>query len=74
MNWRKPRLADDEQEQLEQELYTLNNADEIKRNLSGAYYLMQESEAAALSQLREAGHQLSATEKFNPAIAELSND
>jgi len=67
----KAALADDEQEQLEQELYTLNNADDIKRNLSGAHYLMQEGETAALLQLREAGHQLSATEKFNPAIAEL---
>jgi DNA repair protein RecN (Recombination protein N) len=67
----KAALADDEQEQLEQELYTLNNADDIKRNLSGAHYLMQEGETAALIQLREAGHQLSATEKFNPAIGEL---
>ena len=32
---------------------------------------MQEDETAALIQLREAGHQLLATEKFNPAIAEL---
>jgi DNA repair protein RecN (Recombination protein N) len=67
----KAALADDEQEQLEQELYTLNNADDIKRNLLGAYYLMHEGETSALLQLREAGHQLSATEKFNPAIAEL---
>jgi DNA repair protein RecN (Recombination protein N) len=34
--------------------YTLNNAEEIKRNLFGAYYLMQEGEAAAIIQLREA--------------------
>ncbi|GAB3908191.1 DNA repair protein RecN [Mucilaginibacter boryungensis] len=67
----KAALAEDEQEQLEQELYTLNNADDIKRNLTGAYYLMQDSETAALMQLREAGQQLSATEKFNPAIGEL---
>jgi DNA repair protein RecN (Recombination protein N) len=67
----KAALSDDEQEPLEQELYTLNNADEIKRNLSGAHYLMQEGETAALIQLREAGHQLAITEKFNPAIAEL---
>ncbi|QKJ29471.1 DNA repair protein RecN [Mucilaginibacter mali] len=67
----KATLADEEQEQLEQELYTLNNADEIKRNLLGAHYLMQEGETSALIQLREAGHQLSSTEKFNPAIGEL---
>ena len=60
-----------EQELLEQELYTLNNAEEIKRNLSGANYLMQEGETAAIIQLREAGHQLLSLEKFNPFIAEL---
>ena len=67
----KAKLADDEQEKLEHELYTLNNAEEIKRNLLGAFYLMQDGETAALLQLREAGHHLSTLEKFNPEIAEL---
>jgi len=67
----KASLAADEQEQLEQELYALNNAGEIKRNLLGAHYLIYEGETAALIQLREAGHQLSSTEKFNSAIGEL---
>jgi DNA repair protein RecN (Recombination protein N) len=67
----KAGLAEDEQEKLEQELYTLNNAEEIKRNLLGAYYLMQEGETSALLQLREAGHHLSTLENFNPSIAEL---
>jgi len=67
----KANLIEDEQEKLEQELYTLNNAEEIKRNLSGAYYLMQDGETAALLQLREAGHHLSTLEKFNPQIVEL---
>ncbi|MBV8391184.1 MAG: DNA repair protein RecN [Mucilaginibacter sp.] len=67
----KAVLIDDEQEKLEQELYTLNNAEEIKRNLLGAYYLMQDGETAALLQLREAAHHLSTLEKFNPQIAEL---
>jgi DNA repair protein RecN (Recombination protein N) len=67
----KAGLAADEQEQLEQELYALNNAEEIKRNLTGATYLMQDSEAAALIQLREANQQLSALTKFNPQIEEL---
>jgi len=65
------KLAEDEQELLEQELYTLNNAEEIKRNLLGAYYLMNEGETSAIIQLREAGHQLSSLEKFNPEISEL---
>src|ERR1700743_199831 len=67
----KAALAGDEQEKLEQELYTLNNAEEIKRNLLGATYLMQEGETSALIQLREATHHLSSLEKFNPAIEEL---
>src|SRR6202012_4602331 len=67
----KAGLAADEQERLEQELYALTNAEEIKRNLLGAHYLMNEGETSALIQLREAGHQLSSLEKFNPAITEL---
>jgi len=67
----KANLVADEQEPLEQELYTLNNAGEIKRNLSGAYNLMFDGEISAIMQLREAAHQLSAIEKFNPDTAEL---
>ncbi|MDN3581067.1 DNA repair protein RecN [Mucilaginibacter flavus] len=67
----KVSLIADEQEPLERELYALNNAEEIKRHLYGAYYLVQESETAALSQLREAGQQLAALEKFDPQIEEL---
>ena len=48
----KAGLAADEQEQHEQQLYALNNSEEIKRNLLSANYLVQESEAAALVQLR----------------------
>ncbi len=55
----KAALSADEQEKLEQELYTLNNAEEIKRNLLGACYLIQEGESSALLQLREATHHLS---------------
>jgi DNA repair protein RecN (Recombination protein N) len=67
----KAGLAADEQEALEQELYTLNNAEEIKRNLLGALNLMHDGETAAIIQLREAGHQLSSLERFNPKIADL---
>ncbi|MEO6520791.1 MAG: DNA repair protein RecN [Mucilaginibacter sp.] len=68
----KASLTADEQEKLEQELYALNNAGDIKRNLAGAYYLMDQGETSALLQLREAAHQLSALEKFNPFIEELN--
>ncbi|RZA02328.1 MAG: DNA repair protein RecN [Sphingobacteriaceae bacterium] len=64
-------LDAEEQEKLEQELAVLNNAEEIKRNLLSANYLMQDSEVAVLAQLREAGQQLGGIEKFNPQIEEL---
>ncbi|GAB2986152.1 DNA repair protein RecN [Mucilaginibacter puniceus] len=67
----KANLDADEQEKLEQELAVLNNAEEIKRNLLGAHYLMQEGETSAILLLREGLHQLSAIEKFNPQIEEL---
>lgn len=67
----KAALHPDEQELLEKELYALNNAEEIKRNLFGAYYLIQESEASALTQLKEAGQQLGHLEKFDTLIEEL---
>lgn len=67
----KANLSAGEQGLLEQELYSLNNASEIKRNLSGANYLMQDAETAAITQLREAGHHLLTLEKFNPAVIEL---
>ncbi len=67
----KAGLQPDEQAELEQELYTLNNAEEIKRNLTGALYLIQDGEAAVTLQLKEAYQQLSALERYNPAIAEL---
>lgn len=67
----KAAIASDEQELLEKELATLNNAEEIKRNLSGAYFLMQDGEASAVIQLRDASQQLSAIEQFNPAVEDL---
>ncbi|TSD64114.1 DNA repair protein RecN [Inquilinus sp. KBS0705] len=67
----KAGIAPDEQDLLEKELYTLNNAEEIKRNLLGAHYLMHEGETSAIIQLREAGQQLSTIEKYNPEVEEL---
>lgn len=67
----KAAIAADEQEGLEKELATLANAEEIKRNLSGAHYLMHEGETSAIIQLREAGQQLSTIEQYNPGVEEL---
>lgn len=68
----KAVLIDDEQEKLEQELYALNNAGEIKRNLLSANYALQESESSALNQFKESLQLLSALEKFNPKATELN--
>ncbi|MFA6248636.1 MAG: DNA repair protein RecN [Mucilaginibacter sp.] len=67
----KAGIAADEQEGLEKELATLTNAEEIKRNLLGAHYLMHEGETSAIIQLREAGQQLSTIEQYNPGVEEL---
>nr|WP_294947242.1 DNA repair protein RecN [uncultured Mucilaginibacter sp.] len=67
----KAGIAADEQELLEKELYALNNAEEIKRNLLGAHFLMHEGETSAITHLREAGQQLSVVEKYNNEVEEL---
>jgi DNA repair protein RecN (Recombination protein N) len=67
----KAAIAADEQDSLEKELATLNNAEEIKRNLLGAHYLMHEGETSAIIQLREAGQQLSTIEQYNPDVEDL---
>ncbi|RWY49447.1 DNA repair protein RecN [Mucilaginibacter gilvus] len=67
----KAGIAADEQESLERELYSLNNAEEIKRNLNGAHFLMHEGETSAIIQLREAGQQLSVVEKYDSEVEEL---
>lgn len=60
-----------EQEELELELEKLTHAETIKRNLLTATNLLSENEASALTQLKEAGLQLSGVEKFDPAIVAL---
>ena len=65
-------LQPDEQETLEAELQTLNNAESIKRSLVTSYQLLSDDEASALPMLKEAVSQLQAVDKFNPAYAELT--
>ncbi|QXV65530.1 DNA repair protein RecN [Mucilaginibacter sp. 21P] len=68
----KAGLAADEQEGLEKELATLNNAEEIKRNLLGAHYLMHEGETSAIIQLRESSQQLGGIERYNTEVEALN--
>ena len=68
----KVALVDGEQETLEQELKVLEHAEEIKRSLLSANYLISESEQAALSQLKEALTSLQGTEKYSEAISGIA--
>src|SRR3546814_7460215 len=66
------RLQPGEQDILEQELLRLTHAEEIKRSVSGIVYLLEDGEAAVADQLKEAGRQLGALEKYSSDIAELN--
>ncbi|RXF69287.1 DNA repair protein RecN [Arcticibacter tournemirensis] len=65
-------LINDEQEILEQELTALSHAEEIKRNLIAATYLLNDNEQAAAVQLKESLSQLQHIERFFPSVKELS--
>ncbi len=65
-------LTEDEQVQLEQELDVLTHAEEIKRSLLAATSLLSESDAAAITQLKEASLKLENAEKYNPEIKALT--
>lgn len=65
-------LVTGEQEQLEQELKVLEHAEEIKRSLLAANYLLSESEKSALSQLKEAGVVLQTLEKYSDEIGSIA--
>jgi DNA repair protein RecN (Recombination protein N) len=59
-------LKADEQEVLESELQTLNNAESIKRSLINAYNLLSEQEVSVLPMLKEAISQVQSIEKYKP--------
>jgi DNA repair protein RecN (Recombination protein N) len=65
-------LVEGEQEQLENELSVLTHAEEIKRNLTGATYILNENERSVMVQLKECLQQLQQAGKFNPEATELS--
>ncbi|MFD2160905.1 DNA repair protein RecN [Paradesertivirga mongoliensis] len=62
----KVNLIEGEQEKLEHELQTLSHAEEIKRNLLGASYLLSESEQAVIARLRESLTQVQQAGKYLP--------
>jgi DNA repair protein RecN (Recombination protein N) len=66
------QLKSGEQEKLESELETLENAETIKLGLSKSAYALDGGEVNLLSALAEIKNTLSQLAKFNPLIAQLS--
>ncbi|MGB4774341.1 MAG: DNA repair protein RecN [Daejeonella sp.] len=67
----KANISEYEQKDLEQELDLLTHAEEIKRNLINANYLLNNHDLAAITQLKEATQNLSQAEKYNPQLSDL---
>ncbi|WP_207535550.1 DNA repair protein RecN [Desertivirga arenae] len=65
-------LAEDEQDGLEQELNSLTHAEEIKKNLLAASFVLSEDERSVLLNLKEALNQLQQIEKFLPDAGSLT--
>ena len=68
----KTGLREGEQEELENELETLNHSEEIKYNLSNASYLLNNEESSVISQVREAGDNLRKIVDFYAKVKEIS--
>jgi len=64
-------LVEDEQLGLENELSTLNNAEEIKSKLASAFRHLSEDEQSVMSQLETLGIVLNQVKKFAPSLAPL---
>ena len=67
----KAGLQVNEQEDLEQELKSLTHAEEIKRNLSAALFLLSNGEQTSIAQLKEAVQLSQAIEKYATGIQPL---
>lgn len=67
----KAGLRIDEQRKLEEELETLNHAEEIKTNLTHASYLLSEDDNALLVKLKEIHSLIQKITPFLPAAGEL---
>ena len=67
----KARLAKDEQQELEEELETLNHAEEIKTNLTHSSFLLSEDDNALLVRLKEIHSLLQKIVLYMPAAGEI---
>lgn len=69
----KANLKEDEQQQLEEELATLEHAEEIKLRLNESLQLLSESELSISGQLAQVKQALTAVSKFSGKISDLRN-
>lgn len=67
----KAELLPDEQEKLETEIQRLNNAEGIKRTLSGGYQHLSEDEQSVISQLESISIALNSVSKFDERLKSL---
>jgi len=67
----KMNLKEGEQEELENELETLNHTEEIKYNLSNAHHLLSNEENSILVQLREAADSVKKIVEFYPKVKDV---
>lgn len=66
------QLQATEQEQLEQELKILSHAEEIKRSLASAMFLLNDGEQASLHQVKEALSLVQSLEKFSEDLQTIA--
>ncbi len=67
----KAELTQGEQERIETEQQTLQNAETIKRNLSAAFRAISEDENSVVGQLKSVGLMVGQVKKYAPSVAKL---
>ncbi len=67
------QLKSGEQEQLEEEISRLNNAEDITRSLSGAYQQLNEGELPIIDRLEDINIALNQISKFDSELNEVTN-
>ncbi len=67
----KAELVNGEQERIESEQQTLQNAETIKRNLSAAFRAISEDENSVVGQLKSVGLMVGQVKKYAPSVSKL---
>jgi DNA repair protein RecN (Recombination protein N) len=67
----KAELIEGEQDRLESDQQTLQNAETIKRNLALAFRAISEDENAIVGQLRSVGQSIAQVKKYTPSVSKL---